>query len=123
MRQLDASAKRAILQELLNNHLFRGRDFDRCYEASLFHDGGRVGMYGETVVTGLTYSERVRPFVSLIAPHYGYGTPETDWRATAPERKRGGSVCSGRTKSLMGQAGVCIGLESGDGVIDGYACS
>ena len=76
MRQMDITAKRGILQELLNNHSFRSRDFDRCYEASLLHDGGRINMYGETVFTGRTYSERVKPFVSLIAAHYGHGTPD-----------------------------------------------
>lgn len=76
MRQLDMSAKRGILQELLNNHSFRSQDFDRCYEASLLHDGGRMGLYGESVFTGRTYSERVKPFVSLIAAHYGHDTPD-----------------------------------------------
>ena len=59
MRQLDMGAKRGILQELLNNQSFRSRDFDRCYEASLLHDSGRMGLYGESVFTGRTYNERV----------------------------------------------------------------
>ena len=61
MRRLGMGAKRGILQELLNNHSFRSQGFGRCYEASLSHDGGRMGLYGGSVFAGRTHSEALNP--------------------------------------------------------------